>query len=88
MYKVEFTQQAEKDLLALEKSVAHRIAEKITFLSENIIRIIPAGLSGRFKGKHKLRVGDWRVVYGTNHSEETITIFAVDHRSRIYKQDI
>ena len=88
MYTVEFTQQAEKDLLALEKSVAHRIEEKITFLSNNINQIIPEGLSGRFKGKHKLRVGHWRIVYGTNHPKETITIFAVDHRSRIYKQDI
>ncbi len=88
MYTVEFTRQAEKDLLALEKSIAHRIVEKITFLSENIDQIIPEGLSGRFKGKHKLRVGNWRVVYGTNHPKETIIIYAIDHRSRIYKQNI
>ena len=72
MYRVELTRQAEKDLLGLEKPVARRIADKITFLSENIEHIVPEPLSGAFKGKCKLRVGDWRVVYEVEHSKGSL----------------
>lgn len=83
--QVEFTRQAEKDLSALEPTISRRIFDKITYLSRNLENIILEPLSGKLKGNYKLRVGDWRVVYGINHSRETITIYAVDHRSRVYK---
>jgi mRNA-degrading endonuclease RelE of RelBE toxin-antitoxin system len=44
VYKVEFSPQAEKDLLSIEKSVAIRVADKITFLSENAGQIVPEPL--------------------------------------------
>ena len=84
-YQVEFTRQAEKDLSALEPTISTRISDKITYLSRNLGNIILEPLSGKLKGNYKLRVGDWRVVYGINHSRKTITIYAVDHRSKIYK---
>ena len=85
MYRVVFTRQAEKDLLSIEKALAGRIADKISHLSEHMERLIPEPLSGKFKGKYKLRAGDWRVVYETNHTEKTITIYAIEHRSKVYK---
>ena len=84
-YRVEFTRQAEKDILALEPAISRRISDKIGYLSGNLENIVLEPLSGKLKGNYKLRVGDWRVVYRINHSRKTITIYAVDHRSRIYK---
>jgi mRNA interferase RelE/StbE len=84
-YKVEFTLQAEEDLSRLDKTIAQNIAHKIDWLSQNIDNIIPAPLRGKFKGKYKLRVGDWRVVYSFENSNQIITVYAVRHRSEVYK---
>lgn len=85
MYKVEFTPQAEDDLLHIDKTIAQRIAGKIDWLSKNMEYIIAEPLSGKFRGKYKLRVGDWRIIYSYNSSERVITIYAIEHRSKVYK---
>ena len=84
-YKVEFTLQAEEDLSRLDKTIAQNIAHKIDWLSQNIENIIPAPLKGKFKGKYKLRIGDWRIVYSFENLTQLITVYAVRHRSEVYK---
>ena len=84
-YSVEFTLQAEEDMASLDKTIAQNIANKIDWLSQSIESIIPAPLKGKFKGKYKLRVGDWRVIYSFEHSSQIITIYAVRHRREVYK---
>jgi mRNA interferase RelE/StbE len=84
-YKVELTPQAEKDFLSLDKSVAQNIANKMDWFSQNMGSIIPAPLKGVFKGKYKLRIGDWRAIYSLEHTSRVITIYAIRHRSEIYK---
>lgn len=83
-YKIEFTPQAEEDLARLDKTVAQNISHKIDWLSHNIEPIIPAPLKGKLKGKFKLRVGDWRIIYSIEHASQAITIYAVRHRSEVY----
>ena len=61
-YTVEFTSQAEDDISRVDRVVAERIIHKIEWLSENMERVRGESLSGRFKDKFKLRVGDWRVI--------------------------
>lgn len=84
-YKIEFTPHAEEDLARLDKTIAQHIANKIDWLSQSIESIIPTVLKGNFKGKYKLRLGDWRVIYSLEHSSQIITIYAVRHRSEVYK---
>ena len=84
-FAIKFTPQAEEDLSRLDKTIAQNIANKIDWLSQSIESIIPAPLKGQFKGKYKLRVGDWRVVYSFEHSYQLITIYAVRHRREVYK---
>ncbi|NCO67433.1 MAG: type II toxin-antitoxin system mRNA interferase toxin, RelE/StbE family [Nitrospirae bacterium CG_4_10_14_0_8_um_filter_41_23] len=85
MYRVEFTSQAEDDLVNIDRTIAQRITVKIDWLSQNMEHIIAEPLSGKFKGKYKLRVGDWRIVYLYNSPEQVITIYAIEHRSKVYK---
>jgi mRNA interferase RelE/StbE len=85
MYKVEFTPQAENSFARLDKNIAQRIANKIDWLSQNFKNITPEPLTAKFKGKYKLRVGDWRIIYSTNQPLMTITIYEIEHRSKIYK---
>ncbi len=84
-YKIKFTLQGEEDLARVDKTIAQNIANKIDWLSQNIENINPAQLKGKFKGKCKLRVGDWRVIYSFEHSSQLITIYAVRHRREVYK---
>jgi mRNA interferase RelE/StbE len=84
-YLIEVTLQAEEDISRLDKTVAQNVANKIDWLAQSIEYIIPAPLKGQFKGKYKLRVGDWRVIYSFEHSSRIITIYAVRHRREVYK---
>ncbi|MEW6620908.1 MAG: type II toxin-antitoxin system mRNA interferase toxin, RelE/StbE family [bacterium] len=58
---------------------------KIEWFCQNIGHIISEPLTGKFKGKYKLRVGDWRIIYSIEHSSQIITVYAIEHRSKIYK---
>jgi len=85
IYAVEFTLQAEEDFTRLDRTVAQHIVDKIEWLSQNIEGIVPAPLKGNFKGKYKLRVRDWRVIYSLDHLSQVVTVYAVRHRSDVYK---
>ncbi len=84
-YRVEFTPLAEEDISQIDKTIVQDIANKIDWLSQNIESITPAPLKGKFKGKYKMRVGHWRVIYSFENSTQIITVYAVRHRSEVYK---
>lgn len=75
----------EKDVKRLDKTIAHRIFQKIKWLSENFEAVVPEPLKGKWKGKFKLRVGDYRVVYNVNHDTRLIVVHLIGHRREIYK---
>jgi mRNA interferase RelE/StbE len=84
-YKVEFTRQAEEDIVGLDKSVAQLVIDKIERLSRRMENIVPIPLKGQFNGKYKLRAGDWRIIYSFENSRQVITIYLIRHRSEVYK---
>jgi mRNA interferase RelE/StbE len=63
LVKVEWTEEAIKDLQKLDKIIAQRILKKVDWVSYNFEHIIPEPLSGELKGLFKIRVGDWRIIY-------------------------
>lgn len=65
--------------------MAQRVLRKIKWLAENFALVTPQPLKGEWKGKFKLRVGDFRVVYSVNEEEKRITVHMVGHRREIYK---
>ena len=85
IYSVKFTHQAEEDLARLDKHIAQHVSNKIDWLSQSIEYITPSPLRYKYKGKYKLRVGDWRVIYSFEHTTQIITVYAVRHRSEVYK---
>lgn len=85
-WKVELTFEAEEDLDKMDKQIRGRIIEKIIWLRDNFDQIIPLPLDGRWQGFFKLRVGDWRVIYGVESTKNQITIHRIDHRDKIYKR--
>jgi mRNA interferase RelE/StbE len=85
MLKIDFTPDALKDISSLDKSISHRVVEKLDWLIKNFDSVTPEMLSGEYRGKYKLRVGDWRIVYSIEYEKETITIYTIEHRSKVYK---
>ena len=57
MARIEWTEEAVRDLKIFEKQVGRRILKKLSWFSENFETIVPEPLSGEFKETYKLRVG-------------------------------
>lgn len=85
MYQVEFDPEAEQDLAGLDQSAAQRILKKLKWLAENFESVKPEPLHRRLRGKYKLRVGNYRVIYTVNQRAERIRVHMVGHRDKIYK---
>ncbi|MDP3111784.1 MAG: type II toxin-antitoxin system RelE/ParE family toxin [Thermodesulfovibrionales bacterium] len=85
MYRVIILPKALEDLSKLDKAVAQRVSDKLTWLSEVIEGIPSLSLKGKFSGFNKLKVGDWRVIYEVNRDEKVVTVHKVGHRREIYK---
>ncbi len=85
MYQIVILPKAFEDLSKIDKTVAERIADKLTWLAENINSIIPIPLKGDFSGLYKLRTGDWRIIYDIDHSKKVISVHKIGHRKEIYR---
>lgn len=85
MYQIIVLPKAFEDLSKIDKTVATRIADKLTWLSENINSVTPLSLKGDFSGLYKLKVGDWRIIYDVDHQKKVITVHKIGHRREIYR---
>lgn len=82
MRKIEYKASVARDLRRLDRRVATRILDKIEQeLTSDDLRPIP--LSGSFEGLYKLRVGDYRVIYGL--STDSVAVIRIAHRREVYR---
>jgi len=79
-YNVSLTRKANKELSNLDKAVQIQIINKIRHLEENPELGEP--LSNILKGKRRLHIGKWRVVYSIEGN--TILIAKIEHRKGVY----
>jgi len=86
VYCIRILQKATRELERLDKPIARRIAERITWLAANLDDIRPEPFKGDLAGLYKLRIGDHRVVYEILSDEKMIVIHQVGHRSEIYRR--
>ena len=85
MYRIQFMEAATRELGELDKPVARRIAKRIQWLAESLDHLKPEALAGSLAGLHKLRVGDYRVLYTIDDGTATVEIVAVGHRRDVYR---
>ena len=83
-YEVEVSQRAQADLLRLDSRPALRVSDKIDWLAENADLVHHEAMTGQFRGMHRLRAGDYRVVYALDRENRKIIIDSVGHRREIY----
>ena len=83
-YRIEVKKSAAKSLRKIPKADQKRIADKIDSLAENP----PNPDTTKMKGNnpfHKVRVGDYRIVYEIHEAVLSILIVKIGHRKDIYK---
>lgn len=82
-YTVAFARPARKELEALPAMVVNRIVPKIDALAREPR---PSGCR-KLRGEKflwRIRVGDYRVIYGVYDDRRVVDIVAVRHRSKAY----
>ena len=87
VWKVEFEQEAEKELSRLDKQHAKRI---LNYLFERIAtpedpRRFGEALRFDLSGLWKYRVGDYRLICNIKDNTVTVLVLRVGHRREVYK---
>ena len=84
-YKIEFKRSAAKALRKIPKFDQKRIADKIDSFSENL----PDPAITKMKGDnpfHRIRVGDYRIIYEIHGDILLIVILKIGHRKEVYRR--
>ncbi len=80
---VRWSHESIRQMSKLDQKSAKRISEKVDSIVSDPARFL-LRLVG--KSEYRLRVGDYRVIALLVHSEKTILVLAVGHRSVIYEK--
>ena len=83
-YRIEVKRSAAKALKKIPKPDRKRIGEKIDSLADDL----PSPEITKMKGDnpfHKIRVGDYRIIYEVQNEVLVILIVKVGHRKDIYR---
>ncbi|MBN1471445.1 MAG: type II toxin-antitoxin system RelE/ParE family toxin [Syntrophaceae bacterium] len=84
-YAIKFRPSVEKSLRDLPQKELLRIKRKIELLAENL----PNQATTKMKGNnnfHKVRIGDYRIIYEIHDDVLLILIIKIGHRKDIYKK--
>jgi len=84
-YSVEFRPAVLKSMKRLPKRELRRIKKKIDDLAENL----PDPATTKMKGNntfHRIRAGDYRIVYEIHDDRLVILVVKVGHRKDVYKR--
>ena len=84
-YRIEFKRSAAKGLKKIPKRDRKRIRDKIDDLSESL----PDPIITKMKGDnpfHRIRVGDYRIVYEIQEDVLLILVLKIGHRKDIYRK--
>ncbi len=83
-YSIVYKPSVEKDLRSLPQSTLARVIKQIDMLGDNPISRSSVKLTAS-KRLYRIRVGDYRVVYGVDQDAKKVTIHYVRHRRDVYR---
>jgi mRNA interferase RelE/StbE len=84
-FAVVFTRPAEHDLAKLDRQIAKRISPAITALELDPTPFGCIALTGVEKGYHRIRIGDYRVVFQIDYARSRVTITKIANRKDVYR---
>jgi len=84
-YKVIIKPSVEKDLRSLSRAAAIRAFKHIEALKENPFPRAAIKLAGAER-LYRIRIGDYRMVYGVDKVGRQVIVHYVRHRRDVYRQ--
>ena len=84
-YSLEFEERADRDLARLDAQVSRRIRNRLDDLAAQAETFSHRALSGPLRGRFRLRVGDYRIIYELDRGRRLIVVLRIDHRSEAYR---
>ncbi len=86
MYELHFLESATKEFKRLDTIVQKTIKEKLLILVSNpdLLKNNIKPLKGEYKGKFRLRINQYRVVFQVKDEELIILVVRVGHRNKVY----
>ena len=82
-YSIVYKPSVEKDLRSLPRSTVMRVTKQIDALRDDPVSRHSVKLTGS-RGLYRIRVGDYRVIYGVDQDAKQVTIHYVRHRRDVY----
>ncbi|NCQ98050.1 MAG: type II toxin-antitoxin system RelE/ParE family toxin [Microcystis aeruginosa L211-101] len=84
-YSIKISKSVQKQIDDLPNAMKGRILEKIKGLE---IEPCPSGIVKlkNSEQEHRLRIGDYRVLYEIDDAKQTILILQCKHRREVYRQ--
>ena len=81
---IEFSSHARKYLKKCEKSLSDRLGKRIEMLAIDPFPTDSIRVKGQEGKVFRIRVGDYRIIYKIYYDINTLMIFKIDKRERIY----
>jgi len=84
-YRIAVLPRAEKEIAALDRAVLVRVDARINALAVNPRPPDCRKMAGA-ADLWRIRVGDWRVIYGIRDRELVVLVVKVGHRGDVYRR--
>lgn len=86
LWKINFSEKADKQLLSLDKPIRERIRKFVKDLAKlPNPRFCGEPLTGNLSNFWKYRIGDYRLVCKIHDDELLVMVVKIGHRSNVYK---
>lgn len=85
--KLAFSRPAEKDFAKLDKTIKVRIREALDLFCDNP-ELLDIKKLKNAPNRFRLRIGNWRVIFGYYKDEETVIVqvLRILHRKDVYRK--
>jgi mRNA interferase RelE/StbE len=83
-YKVVLKPSVEKDLRSLPRSIVARVFRQIETLKDEPFPRQSIQLAGAER-LYRIRIGDYRVIYGVDNTLKQVLVHYVRHRREVYR---
>jgi len=86
MYTLNFLNSAKKEFKKLDSVAQKNIKEKLILLTTNpdVLKNNIKALKGEYKGKFRLRIKEYRVIFQVKDEELIIIVVRIGHRKEVY----